>query len=69
MSRRRFELINGSSAKFYEVAVEGGNVTVCFGRIGTAGQSQTKSFPDNLAAAKHADKLMHQKLAKGYIQA
>ena len=69
MSRRRFEFVRDSSAKFYEVTTEGRNVTICFGRIGTHGQSLTKSLPDNLAAAKHADKLIHEKLAKGYVEA
>ena len=36
---RRFEFVGGSSAKFWEVSVNGGEVTVCYGRIGTAGQT------------------------------
>jgi len=67
MSKRRLEFVGGSSAKFYEVTVEGNDVTICFGRLGTGGQTQSKTFPDNLAAAKHADKLIHEKLAKGYV--
>lgn len=68
MSRRRFEFVQGSSAKFYEVAVQGSNVTICFGRLGTSGQSQIKTLPDSEAAIKHADKLIHEKLAKGYVE-
>ena len=42
------------------------DVTVRFGRIGTNGQEQTKSFADAAAAAKHVDKLIAEKTAKGY---
>jgi predicted DNA-binding WGR domain protein len=63
---RRFEFIEGSSCKFWEVTVTNNEVTVRFGRIGSAGQTQTKSFPDNSAAAKHAEKLIAQKTDKGY---
>ena len=63
---RHFEFIEGNSAKFYELSVSGTDVTVRFGRIGTAGQTQTKSFADPAAAQKHADKLAAQKLGKGY---
>jgi predicted DNA-binding WGR domain protein len=40
---------------------------VRFGRIGTAGQSQTKGFADGVAATQHADKLAAEKVAKGYL--
>ena len=63
---RHFEFIEGSSAKFWKVSVSGKDVTVRFGRIGTDGQNQTKSFCDTAAAQKHADKLANQKLGKGY---
>ena len=65
---RRFEFVGGSSAKFWEVSVNGGDVTVCYGRIGTAGQTLTKTFSDNTKAQQHADKLAGQKLAKGYVE-
>jgi predicted DNA-binding WGR domain protein len=41
-------------------------VTVRFGRIGTTGQVQSRSFPDTAAAVRHAEKLVQQKLGKGY---
>jgi predicted DNA-binding WGR domain protein len=63
---RRFEFIAGTSCKFWEVRVDGKEVTVCFGRIGAAGQSQTKFFPDATAASQHAAQLIEQKRAKGY---
>ena len=63
---RRFEFVGGSSAKFWEIRVDGKEVSVCFGRIGTAGQSQTKSLPTEAKATEHAEKLIRAKLAKGY---
>jgi predicted DNA-binding WGR domain protein len=66
---RYFEFIGGSSRKFWEVTVAGTEVTVRFGRIGTAGQSQTKTFPDAAAAERHAEKLIGSKTKKGYVEA
>jgi DNA ligase-1 len=66
---RRFECRENSTQKFWEISRVAGEVTVRFGRIGTNGQTQTKSFTDDAAAAKHADKLVAEKTAKGYIEA
>jgi DNA ligase 1 len=63
---RRFELSDGTSNKFWEVAVGGTEMTVTFGRIGSAGQSKTKSFASEGAATAEAKKLMEEKTAKGY---
>ena len=65
---RTFEYIAGSSAKFWEVTTNCLNCTVRFGKLDTAGQSQTKLFPDNAAAQCHADKPIAEKLRKGYIE-
>ena len=63
---RHFEFVAGTSQKFWEITVAGSEVTVCFGRLGTKGQTQTKSLADSAAADKHAQKLIAEKLAKGY---
>jgi DNA ligase-1 len=63
---RRFELVEVSARKFWEVSRSGRMVIVRFGRIGTAGQSQSKDFPDDGAAERHAAKLIGEKVAKGY---
>ena len=68
MSKRYFEFVGGTSAKFYEVSTSGKEVTVRFGRIGTEGQTQVKTFDDAAAAVKHAEKLIAQKTAKGYVE-
>jgi DNA ligase-1 len=63
---RRFELVEGSASKFWEVARDRCSVTVRFGRIGTRGQAQTKDFATDEAASRHAAKLIDEKVAKGY---
>jgi predicted DNA-binding WGR domain protein len=68
MSRRRFEFVGGSSSKFWEVAVDGSAVTVRFGRIGTSGQTQQKLFADAATAARTSERLVREKLAKGYVE-
>jgi DNA ligase-1 len=65
---RRFEFVEGSSAKFWEISANGTDVTVRFGRIGTDGQTQTKALADAEAAAKHAGKLIAEKTKKGYAE-
>ena len=65
-STRRFEFTEGSSSKFWEVTVSGKEMTVRYGRIGSTGQSSVKSFTDGAAATKQAEKLINEKLGKGY---
>jgi predicted DNA-binding WGR domain protein len=60
------ELIEGTSRKFWEATVEGRDITVRFGRIGTDGQRVTKSFASPAAAVAERDKLVAQKRRKGY---
>jgi DNA ligase-1 len=67
-TRRRFVFIGGGSDKFWEVAVHGSEVVVRFGRNGTNGQSETKTFGDVDAAAKHAAKKVAEKVRKGYVE-
>ncbi len=64
--KRYFEFVDGKSSKFWEIAQNGTDVTVRFGKIGTNGQTQTKSFADADAATKHAEKLVEEKTGKGY---
>lgn len=64
--KRMFELVGGGSQKFWHVAVEGNELTVVFGRIGTEGQVKRKTFPTPDAARAEGQKLVREKLAKGY---
>jgi len=65
---RRFEFVEGSSDKFWEVAVNGNEVVVRFGRNGTSGQTETKTFPDAATANQHAEKKIAEKVKKGYAE-
>ncbi len=67
-SKRRFEFSDGSSSKFWSISIEGTGVSVVYGRIGTAGQTNNKQFPTAADAAKHAEKLIREKTAKGYTE-
>ena len=54
--------------KFWRVCVCDGVQTVCWGRIGTLGQTLTRTF-DTIAAAQEATNgLIAQKIAKGYAE-
>jgi DNA ligase-1 len=65
---RRFEFVEGTSSKFWEVSCEGSDVIVRYGRIGSAGQTLRKPFPDAAAAERHAEKLIGEKTGKGYAE-
>jgi DNA ligase-1 len=67
-TKRRFVFIGGGSDKFWEVAVHGPEVVVRYGRNGTNGQNETKTFGDADAAAKHAEKKIAEKVRKGYVE-
>jgi predicted DNA-binding WGR domain protein len=67
-SVRYFEFIGGGSRKFWEISVGGKSFTVRFGRIGTAGQLQTKTFADEAKAKHEAEKLIAEKVKKGYVE-
>jgi predicted DNA-binding WGR domain protein len=63
---RRFEIVEGSSSKFWEVTVVGNTYTVTYGRIGSAGVSKTTAAASPEAAAAEVGKLVREKLKKGY---
>ena len=66
MHTRRFEFVSGSSAKFWEITTNGREVTVRYGRIGSNGQKQTKSFTSEGATNTHVLQQVNSKLGKGY---
>jgi predicted DNA-binding WGR domain protein len=55
------------SNKFWRIETEGETFTVTFGRIGAEGQSQTKEFEDEDECLREAEKLVKEKLKKGYV--
>lgn len=68
MTRRMFEMTSGTSSKFWEVWQEGTTVCTRYGRIGTTGQNTTKDPGTIEKAQKLHDKLVAEKLAKGYAE-
>jgi uncharacterized protein (TIGR02996 family) len=63
-----FHFRDGKSDKFWAIELQGKSLTVTFGRTGTAGQTQKKTFPDAAKAQKEHDKLVADKLARGYVE-
>ncbi len=66
MAAREFHFQEGSSNKFWTIELGTNSYTVHFGRIGTAGQTQTKEFSSHAAAQAAHDKLVAEKIKKGY---
>lgn len=62
------ELSEGDAGahKFYEVTVTGAEVKIRYGRIGTPGQEQIKSYPSPEKAQAEAAKKLQEKRRKGY---
>ncbi len=66
--RRRFELVEGGSSKFWEVELKGSEQVVRFGRLGSGGQTKVKTFSDPAAAAADTARLVAEKTRKGYVE-
>lgn len=65
---RNFELVEGTSRRFWRIRQDGTDVTVSFGRIGTRGQTQVKQFPDEQRAKREVERLIAEKVRKGYLE-
>jgi DNA ligase 1 len=65
---RYFEFVQGTSSKFWEVSQAGNALTTRWGRIGSTGQSKTKTFGDEKQAALAAAKLIEEKTGEGYSE-
>ncbi len=57
---------DSKSNKFWEIETSGKTFTVRFGKIDTKGQTQTKEFATEEQCLKEANKLVSEKLKKGY---
>jgi uncharacterized protein (TIGR02996 family) len=65
---RSFQYSDAKSHKFWNIEVSGNSFTVTYGKIGSAGQTQTKTFPTAEKAQAEADKLVREKTGKGYTE-
>lgn len=73
MDTRYFEFVGedsgrgiASSTKFWEVTIDGSQLTIRFGKIGTNGQTTIKAFDSDELALAEAEKLIASKVKKGY---
>jgi predicted DNA-binding WGR domain protein len=67
MNQRSLRYTDGKSDKFWEIQLVDTSHTVRYGRHGTAGQTQTKDFSTGAEALKSYEKLVAEKLKKGYV--
>lgn len=65
---RTFQCSDATSHKFWNIAVKDTYYEVTFGKIGSAGQRQRKNFASAAQAQAEADKLVKEKLKKGYVE-
>jgi uncharacterized protein (TIGR02996 family) len=65
---RTFTFKEGNSDKFWNIELHGNAFTVTYGRSGSKGQTQTKTFADAVRAKAAHDKLVNEKLGKGYVE-
>lgn len=65
---RLFHMSDEKSDNFWEVSLDGTRLTTRWGRIGNTGQTKTKELDSNLHVDKECQKLVRQKLKKGYVE-
>src|ERR1043165_1915846 len=65
---RTFQYSDAKSHKFWNIEVSGSTFTVTYGKVGSDGQTQTKSFASAEKAQAEADKLIKEKVKKGYLE-
>ena len=60
--------LDDTSDKFWQIETSGTSFTVTYGRNGTSGQSQTKTFDSEEKCLKEAEKVLAEKRKKGYSE-
>lgn len=66
--KRVFVFQDFKSQKFWSIDVNGTDITVTYGKLGTDGQTQVKNFGTIEEAEKTANKLIAEKTKKGYVE-
>ena len=66
MPKQFFELVDSRSSKYWHVDLKKKELKVTYGRIGTGGRVSTKKFSDAAKARQELEKLIAQKIKKGY---
>ena len=67
-TKKLFNFQDEKSAEFWEISQSEEVVTIRFGKSGTNGQNQSKTFVDFASASQHVQKLIAEKLFKGYVE-
>jgi uncharacterized protein (TIGR02996 family) len=65
---RKFVFTDAKSNKFWHIEVKDTYYEVTFGKVGSAGQRQRKTFASAAGAQAEMDKLIKEKLKKGYVE-
>lgn len=65
---RHFEFKDDKSSKFWQIEQSDNELNLRWGKIGTQGQSQTKSFDNAAKTLAAMTKLVKEKIGKGYIE-
>ena len=68
MEERVFFCTSAGAHKFWRVGIQNETQTVCWGRIGTVGQTLSRTFADFEEARAVSDATIAQKIAKGYTE-
>ena len=68
MNKREFTFSDGKSNKFWNIEIGESEFSVSYGRTGTNGQSAAKTFGSDDETRKAADKLIAEKVKKGYVE-
>ncbi|MNQ43214.1 WGR domain protein [compost metagenome] len=66
--KKHLKYIDGNSDKFWQIEVSEINFTVTYGKNGTSGISQTKTFTSAEECLKAAEKILAEKTKKGYSE-
>lgn len=66
ITKRSFTLVDSKHNKFWTVQTRGKFFFATWGRVGTAGQTQTKEFRSPGEAQEYAYKMIAEKKGKGY---
>ncbi|GAK92784.1 superfamily I DNA and RNA helicases and helicase subunits [Nonlabens ulvanivorans] len=63
---KRYEFVEGSSSKYWEIAIDGFDIVTRYGRIGNQPQENRKSMDDRVSVLKEEMRLIGVKTRKGY---
>ena len=66
LKMEEFQMVEGTSSRFWRIGLDGCDIVIEFGRIGAKGQRLVKTFDTEERAKSEADKLTLEKTGKGY---